>query len=116
MPCMLMTSFTDDPMLYLSLREDFSKRFDVKSASVSVYLGNKLTVDRACQKVVLDQEEYLNEVLAKFGKQDSASVPTPIVARLSAVNSGEKLDSKAHELYRAIASGKPSQSGVLVSP
>ena len=108
--------FTDNPMLYQSFREDFRKRFDIKSGSVSVYLGNKVTVDRACQKIVLDQEEYLNEVLDKFGMQDSASVPTPMVARLSAVNSGEKLDSKAHELYRAIASGKPSQSGVLVSP
>ena len=94
--------FTDNPMLYQSFREDFRKRFDIKSGSVSVYLGNKVTVDRACQKIVLDQEEYLNEVLDKFGMQDSASVPTPMVARLSAVNSGEKLDSKAHELYRAI--------------
>ena len=61
-----------------------------------------MTVDSACQKVVLDQEEYLTKVLDKFGMQDSALVPTPMVAWLSAVNSGVKLHSKAHELYRAI--------------
>ena len=92
--------FTDNPMLYQSFREDFWTLFDVKSGSLSVYLGNKVTVDSACQKVELEQEEYLHEVLDKFGMQDSVSVPTPMVARLSAVNSGEKLDSKAHELYR----------------
>ena len=94
--------FTDNPILYQSFKEDFRKRFDVKSGSVSVYLGNKVTVDRARQNVVLDQEEFLSEVLDKFGMKDSASAPTPMVARLSAVNAGEKLDSKTHELYRTI--------------
>ena len=92
--------FTDNPSLFQSFKEDFGKRVDVKSGLVSVYLGNK--VDRVCQKVVLDQEEFLEEVLKKFGMQDSASVPTPMLSRLSAVNSGEKLDSEAHELYRTI--------------
>ena len=92
--------FTDNPSLFQSFKEDFGKRVDVKSGLVSVYLGNK--VDRVCQKVVLDQEEFLEEVLKKFGMQVGASVPTPMLSRLSAVNSGEKLDSEAHELYRTI--------------
>ena len=61
-----------------------------------------MTVDRACQDVGLDQTEFFEELLEKFGMQDSASVPTPMVAILSAVNSGEKLHSKAHDLCRTI--------------
>ena len=94
--------FTDNQTLYQSFKEDFGKQFDVKSGLVSIYLGNKVTVNCVCQKVVLDQEEFLQEVLKKLGMQDSASVPTPMVSSLSAVNSGEKLDSKGHELYHTI--------------
>ena len=54
--------------------------FDVKSASVSVYLVNKVTVDFTCQKVVLDQEKFLKEVLDNFGMQHCVSVPTARVA------------------------------------
>jgi len=61
-----------------------------------------VTVDRARQNVLLDQEEFLDELLGKFGIKESTPVPTPMVARLSGLNAGDKLDSKAHELYRTI--------------
>ena len=66
---------------------------------MSVYLGNRVTVDRTRQNVVLDQTEFVSELLDRFGMKDSTPVPTPMVARLSNVNAGEKLESKEHELY-----------------
>ena len=47
---------------------------------MSVYLVNKVTVDFTCQKVVLDQEKFLKEVLDNFGMQHCVSVPTARVA------------------------------------
>ena len=80
----------------------FQKRFDFKTGSVSVYLGNRVTVDRTLRNVVLDQTEFVSELLERFGMKDSTPVPTPMVTRLSNVNAGEKLESKEHELYRAV--------------
>ena len=39
----------------------------------------------------------MSELLERFGMKDSIPVPTPMVARLSNVNTGEKLESKEHE-------------------
>ena len=38
--------FTDNPKLYQAFKDQFQKRFDIKTGSVSVYLGNRITVDR----------------------------------------------------------------------
>ena len=94
--------FTDNPVLYQSFKDQFKKRFDIKTGSVSMYLGNRVTVDRAKQNVVLDQTEFVSELLEKFGMKDCNPAPTPMIARLSAVNSGEKLNAEDHELYRTI--------------
>ena len=45
--------FTDNPKLYQAFKGQFQKRFDIKTGSVSVYLGNRVTVDRTRQNVVL---------------------------------------------------------------
>jgi hypothetical protein len=94
--------FTNNPKLYQMFKDQFQKRFDIKTGAVSTYLGNKVTVDRNRQNVVLDQAEYVSKLLDRFGMKDSNPVPTPMVARLLNVNAGEMLDSKEHELYRTI--------------
>jgi hypothetical protein len=94
--------FTDNPKLYQMFKDQFRKRFDIKTGSVSMYLGNRVTVDQNRQNVVLDQTEFVRELLERFGMKDSTPVSTPMVARLSSVNAGEKLEAKDHELYRAI--------------
>ena len=70
--------------------------------SISVYLGNQITVDRDRQKVGLDHTTFLDELLEKFGMRTSSAVQTPMVARLSGNGAGEKLDSTNHGLYRAM--------------
>jgi hypothetical protein len=44
-------------------------------------------------------QSFLDEVLEKFGMKESSAVQTPMISRLSATGSGEKLD---HRLYRAM--------------
>ncbi len=46
--------FTDNPKLYQMFKDQFQKRFDIKTGSVSVFLGNRVTVDSNRQNVVLD--------------------------------------------------------------
>ena len=72
--------FTNNPVLYQQFKDLFKKTFDIKSGSVSVYLGNKITVDQNRQNIVLDQTEFLEELLAKFGLKDSTAVQTPMVS------------------------------------
>ncbi len=67
-----------------------------------MYLGNRVNVDRSKQNVALDQTDFINELLDKFGMKESAPVQTPMVARSSAANAGKKLDTKEHELYHTI--------------
>ncbi len=69
---------------------------------MSVYLGNRVTVDRNRHNVVLDQKRLVTELLERFGKQDSTPVLTPMVTRLSGFNAGEILQATDHELYLAI--------------
>jgi hypothetical protein len=76
-------------------------RFDIESGSVSMYLGNRVIVNSVHQKIVHDQEELVDNLLNQFGMKDCTPVPT-MVASLLGVNSGEKLDTKEHELYRTI--------------
>ena len=78
--------FTDNPKLYQVFKDQFQKRFDIKTGSLSVYLGNRVTVDRTRQNVVLDQTEFVSELLERFGMKDGTPVLTPMAARLSNVN------------------------------
>jgi hypothetical protein len=50
-----------------------------------VYLGNRVTVDQNGQNVVLDQTEFVSDLLERFGMKDSTPVSTPMVARFSSV-------------------------------
>jgi hypothetical protein len=67
-----------------------------------MYLGNRVSIDQNRQNVVLDQTEFVGELLERFGMKDSTPMSTPMVARLSSVNAGEILQATDHELYRAI--------------
>ncbi len=49
---------------------------------MSMYLGNRVTVDQNWQNVVLDQTEFVSELLESFGMKDSTPVSTPMVASL----------------------------------
>ena len=81
-------------------QKQFEKRFDVKTGSVGVYLGNQISVDHAKLTVDLNQTEYVNELLERFNMSNCLPVSTPIVQRLSVQNAGEKLSSDEHAQYR----------------
>jgi hypothetical protein len=95
--------FINNPILYQMFKKQFRQYFYIKSESVTMYLGNRVTVYRSKQNVALDQTEFINQLLDKFGKKESTPVQTRMVARLSADSAGEKQDAKDHELYHTIA-------------
>ncbi len=59
--------FTDNPKLYQMFKVRFPKCFDINSGLVSVYLENRVTVDSNRQNVVLDQTEFVSDLLERFG-------------------------------------------------
>ncbi len=52
--------------------------------------------------MILDQTEFVSELLEIFGMKDSTPVSTQMVARFSSVIAGEILQATYHELYRSI--------------
>jgi hypothetical protein len=62
--------FTNNKVLYQDFQKQFKKRFDLKTGSVG---------------------EYVRELLARFNMTKCLPVSTPMVQRLSMLNSGEKL-------------------------
>jgi hypothetical protein len=83
--------FTNHKVLYQEFQKQFKKRFDVKTGSVGVYLGNhdKILVDQPKLTVDLNQTEYVQELLERFNMTFCPPVSTPMVQRLSVLNSGE---------------------------
>jgi hypothetical protein len=92
--------FTNNKVLYQDFQKQFRKRFDVKTGSVGVYLGNQISVDHGKLTVDLNQTEYVQELLERFNMTNSFPVSTPMVQRLSVLNSGEKLSAEDQALYR----------------
>ncbi len=68
-------------------KDQFRKCFEIKIGSVSTYLEKRVTVDQNRQNVILDQTEFVSELLERFGMKDSTPVSTPMVAWLSSVQS-----------------------------
>jgi hypothetical protein len=92
--------FTNNKALYQDFQKQFKRRFDVKTGSVGVYLGNQISVDHAKLTVDLNQTEYVRELLERFNMASCLPVSTPMVQRLSMQNSGEKLSADDQALYR----------------
>jgi hypothetical protein len=65
-----------------------------------VYLGNKISVDHAKLTVDLNQTEYVQELLERFDMKNYLPVSTPMVQRLSMLNSGEKHSASDQALYQ----------------
>jgi hypothetical protein len=91
---------TNDTAMFKKIQLDFTKRFEVKSGTVSVYLGNRIIVDSNKLTVNIDQTQYIDELLERYEMTDCNPVSIPMVHRLSSNDGGEKLSVKDHELYR----------------
>jgi hypothetical protein len=92
--------FSNDKVMYQDFQKQFKKRFEVKTGSVGVYLGNQIKVDDAKLTVELNQSDYIDELLERFEMTDCTEASTPLVNRLSAQDSGAKLSASEHERYR----------------
>ena len=94
--------FTNDRAFFKSFAKDFKKTFDVKSGAVAVYLGNQIKVDANKSTVNLDQTQYVDELLERFGMQECKSESMPMVSRLTDKDP-KKLDVKEHGLHPNVA-------------
>ncbi len=65
-----------------------------------MYLGNQISVDHGKLTVDLNQTEYVLELLERFNLTNCLPVATPMVLRLSALNSCEKLSTEEQVQYR----------------
>ena len=92
--------FTNNKAMYHDFQKQFKKRFEVKTGSVGVYLGNQIKVDDAKLTVELNQSDYIDELLERFEMTDCTEASTPLVHRLSAQDSGAKLSASEHERNR----------------
>jgi hypothetical protein len=92
--------FVSNKDLYVEFRNQFQKRFDLKSGPADIYLGNKITSNLEQQKVHIDQSAYVEDLLDRFGMKECATVSTPITARLSTTEAGPKLDQSSHAQFR----------------
>ena len=87
--------------MYRSFCKWFEKKFYLKSDDqIEVYLGKRITQDRAKVTVTMSQEHYLMACLEKFGLTDCIGVDKPIFARLSVQNQSEVTNPSVQELYR----------------
>jgi hypothetical protein len=93
---------TNDTALYKAFQKAFNKKFEVKTGNVTVYLGNKVSINPVKLSVTLDQTHYIMELLERFKMSDSTSVATPMVNSLTVSNSGETLSIDEHTVYRYI--------------
>ncbi len=93
--------FTNNKILYQEFQKQFMKRFDVKTGSVGVYLGNQILVDSDHGKLTVDlnQTEYVQELLERFNMTNCFPVSTLMGQRLSILNSWEKNSAEDQALY-----------------
>ena len=87
---------------YSKFREQLKKRFDIKSGTVGVYLGNRIVVESEHFKISIDQSKYIQDILDKFDMGMSHPVGTPMTKRLSTSERGEELSNQDKAAYRVM--------------
>ena len=87
-------------VLYQDFQKQFRQKFDVKTGTVGVYLGNRIHTDPSKLTVEVNQSEYVDELLARFDKTDCNPVSTPLVARLTEQSDTSFLSDADHAIYR----------------
>ncbi len=94
--------FSNRNAVYANFREQLKERFDIKTGPVDVYLGNRISVESDKFNASIDQTAYIDDLLAKFGLNDSKPVATPMVQRLSNLERGQSVSKADHETYRVM--------------
>ena len=89
--------FYSNRVLYEEFQVEFSNLFQSKSGEVSWYLGNNIS--KVGGHMMLDQKEYINNMLEKCGMND-LNVTTPMAEHLTkATPTKTKLGPKQHAAY-----------------
>lgn len=84
-----------DPQELSFLKDELKKHFPMKDlGEVSTYLGMELHRDREAKTISLSQKKYVEELVAKFGLQETKPAPTPIQ-----VNHGLSLPQEGEEVH-----------------
>jgi len=76
----------------MELKGEFKQRFEMKDLGpVAVMLGVEVTRDRTNRKLYISQKEYTEQVLSRFGMEQSRPVTTPM-ERISSKTMSEPSD------------------------
>ncbi len=59
-------------------RKKLKERFDMKTGPVDLHWGNRISVDSDMFNASIDQTAYIDDLLAKFGLNDSKPAATPM--------------------------------------
>lgn len=83
--------YVDDFLIFSNCKEEtdnlktvLSSQFQIKDLGcVKRYLGMRVHVDRKLNTVTIDQEQYIEQLLLKFGMFNCRSIDTPIECKLN---------------------------------
>jgi len=94
--------FTNSTTLYKEFQKTFKEKFEIKTGTVGVYLGNSIVQDKTKFYTELHQTDYIEQILERFGMSKCTPVITPINKRLSTMTGDPKLTREEQEEYRAM--------------
>lgn len=88
---LLVTLYVDDFLIFSNnvletdkLKAALSSEFKMKDLGcVRKYLGMRINVDKKCNTITVDQQEYIEQLLSKFDMSDCRPVDTPIECKLN---------------------------------
>ena len=87
----IVTVYVDDFLIFSNsvqdtekLKNALSSEFKLKDlGSVKRYLGMRINIDKNSNTITVDQQQYIEQLLSKFGMSDCKSIDTPIECKLN---------------------------------
>ncbi len=83
--------------MYARFREQLKELFDIKTRPEDDYLGNRISAESDKSNASIDRTAYINDLLVKFGLNDSKPMVTPMVQTLSNLERGHPVSESDHE-------------------
>lgn len=88
---LIITLYVDDFLIFSNnaqetdrLKATLNSEFKIKDlGSVRKYLGMRINVDRECNSITVDQQQYIEQLLSKFDMSESRPADTPIECKLN---------------------------------
>jgi hypothetical protein len=101
----------DDREEAAELKAQLQKLFTIKDlGSIKVVLGMRITRDRTCRKLQVDQEQYVNSVLSAYGFSECRPVATPALSASHSSEESQTPTNTSEDEHYSTASNHPQVS------